>query len=212
MNPNRGGTMASMWRKAMHYLGLGPDDEYEDDTDAGYGATTAGRGPAAGGYGAPATRGPAASGSSVTRVTPSPSNDRPLPPPPPPPPPPSGTGAVATTPEVSGVRPVPASPFGAETGSGSVRPIPASARVTEITPVAFNDAQAVGDRFRSSNAVAMDLGSVDRDLARRLIDFCSGLCYGQGGKMERIAGQVYLITPAGAEVSAEERRRLAGDD
>ena len=202
--------MASMWRKAMHYLGLGPDDEYEDDTDAGYGATTAGRGPAAGGYGAPATRGPAASGSSVTRVTPSPSNDRPLPPPPPPPP--SGTGAVATTPEVSGVRPVPASPFGAETGSGSVRPIPASARVTEITPVAFNDAQAVGDRFRSSNAVAMDLGSVDRDLARRLIDFCSGLCYGQGGKMERIAGQVYLITPAGAEVSAEERRRLAGDD
>ena len=54
----------------------------------------------------------------------------------------------------------------------------------------------------------VNLQGVDRDLARRLIDFASGLCYGLGGQMERVANQVYLLTPTNVEVSAEERRRL----
>ena len=35
-----------------------------------------------------------------------------------------------------------------------------------------------------------------------------GLCYGLGGHMEKVANQVYLLTPTNVEVSAEERRRL----
>lgn len=56
----------------------------------------------------------------------------------------------------------------------------------------------------------MDLSDVDRELARRLIDFSSGMCYALGGNMERVTPGVYLLTPSGVEVSAEERRRLAG--
>jgi cell division inhibitor SepF len=79
-----------------------------------------------------------------------------------------------------------------------------------VAPTGFNDAQLVGDRFKAGSAVAMDLSGVDRELARRLIDFCSGLCYALGGKMERVGGQSYLIVPSGVEVSGDDRRRLAG--
>jgi cell division inhibitor SepF len=54
----------------------------------------------------------------------------------------------------------------------------------------------------------MNLQGVPRDLSRRLIDFASGLCYGIGGQMEKVANSVYLLTPSNVEVSAEERRRL----
>ena len=54
----------------------------------------------------------------------------------------------------------------------------------------------------------MNLQGADRDLSRRLIDFASGVCYGLGGHMERVANQVYLLTPSNVEVSPEERRRL----
>ncbi len=56
----------------------------------------------------------------------------------------------------------------------------------------------------------MNLQGVDRDLARRLIDFSSGMCYALGGNMERVTPGVYLLTPSGVEVSGEERRRLSG--
>ncbi len=56
--------------------------------------------------------------------------------------------------------------------------------------------------------VIVNLQNVERDLSRRLIDFASGLCYGLGGTMEKVANQVYLLTPSNVEISAEERRRL----
>jgi cell division inhibitor SepF len=83
-----------------------------------------------------------------------------------------------------------------------------NAKPSVVVPVSFNEAQEVADKFKGSQPVIVNLQSADRDLARRLIDFASGLCYGLGGQMEKVANQVYLLTPSNVEVSAEERRRL----
>ena len=57
----------------------------------------------------------------------------------------------------------------------------------------------------------MDLADCDGDLARRLIDFSSGLCYGIGGSMQRLErSSVYLILPVGVDVPEEERALLLG--
>ena len=85
---------------------------------------------------------------------------------------------------------------------------PTSAKPTVVSPDSFDDAKHVADRFKAEQPVVMDLSDGDRDLARRLIDFSSGMCYALGGHMERVAPGVYLLTPAGVEVSDEERRRL----
>ena len=78
-----------------------------------------------------------------------------------------------------------------------------------VEPGSFNDAQEVADKFKSGQPVAMDLVDADRELSRRLIDFSSGLCYGLGGNMEKVANHVYLLTPSGVEVTGDERRKLA---
>jgi cell division inhibitor SepF len=93
-----------------------------------------------------------------------------------------------------------------------VRPVAASQvaqRVHVVEPTAFSDAQQIGDRLRVSEPVVITLQAVDPDLARRIIDFCSGSAYVLSAKMERIARNVFLLTPANVEVSAEERARLA---
>lgn len=83
-----------------------------------------------------------------------------------------------------------------------------SARFHLVHPGVFNDAQEVGDKFREGYSVLVDLNSVDGELRQRLIDFASGLAYGLHGKIKRVADHVYLITPRGVEVSAEERQRF----
>jgi cell division inhibitor SepF len=91
-----------------------------------------------------------------------------------------------------------------------VRPITVTpnAKPHVVMPTSFNQAQEVADKYKGSQPVIMNLQAADRDLSRRLIDFASGLCYGLGGQMERVANQVYLLTPTDVEVSQEERRRL----
>jgi cell division inhibitor SepF len=187
--------MSSMWRKAMHYLGLGPDDEYEDDYGYGYDEG------APGGPVREPMRPEAPARSAMGGEPQRPDAVRPRP---------MTVDPQPRTPvEGASVRPLPAgSAREPMRASGSVRAVPALPKTHVVAPTSFNDAQEMGDRFKASQPVLMDLSGVDRELSRRLIDFSSGLCYALGGQMERLVAQSYLITPAGMEVSAEERRRL----
>jgi cell division inhibitor SepF len=91
---------------------------------------------------------------------------------------------------------------------GVVRPLPSASKPHVVSPTTFNDVQEVADSFKRSQPVIVNLQGVDRDLSRRLIDFGSGLCYGLEGNMERVADQVFLLTPAGAQISDDDRRRI----
>jgi len=85
---------------------------------------------------------------------------------------------------------------------------PGTSRVHLVLPRSFNDAQQVADRFKDGVPVILNLQSCDQDLAKRLIDFTSGLTYALDGGMQRVADKVFLLTPRNVEVSAEERARL----
>ena len=87
------------------------------------------------------------------------------------------------------------------------RPSPAST-IHKSEPKRFNEARDLGDKFRDGVPVIMNLQGTDDTIARRLVDFASGLVFGLGGKIETVANRVYLLTPANVEVSAEERERL----
>ena len=81
-------------------------------------------------------------------------------------------------------------------------------RVHLVHPKSFNDAQQIADRFKDSVPVILNLQGVETDLAKRLIDFASGLTYALEGGMQRIADKVFMLTPRNVEISAEERARL----
>lgn len=189
----------STWRKAMTYLGLGPEDEYDDyaagpDDRSGAGAAEQPAPPRSPSRPTGTVRPRPAAGSGTSVPLEGSGDVRPLPPPP----------ASAQTPTQAGVvREDPSKP--------RVRAVPRRQSSTPVlvAPTSFNSAQEVADAFKTGRAVAMDLSDVDRELARRLIDFSAGLCYGLGGNMEKVVGSVYLVVPSTVEVTAEDRARLA---
>ena len=91
---------------------------------------------------------------------------------------------------------------------GGVRNGRGEIRVHFVAPKSFNDVQDVADKFKDAIPVILNLQGTDTDLAKRLIDFSSGLTYALDGGMQRIADKVFLLTPRNVEVSAEERARL----
>lgn len=93
--------------------------------------------------------------------------------------------------------------------SAVIRPVPSpAARFHLVHPSSFNDAQELGDKYREGYSVLINLQGVDDALGRRVVDFASGLAYGLAGSMQPVAERVYLLTPSGVQVSAEERRRF----
>ena len=86
----------------------------------------------------------------------------------------------------------------------SVESRPQPAEVHLIVPKSFNDAQQIADKFKGTIPVILNLQSAETDLAKRLIDFSSGLTYALDGGMQRVADKVFMLTPRNVEVSAEE--------
>jgi cell division inhibitor SepF len=187
--------MASMWRKAMLYLGLGPDEDYDDyEVLGGNGPAGPAREPIR--RQVPVVHEPEPTGtvrtlSSAATVE-------------------SGAHHHTAGPATNGhsARPQPERPATPRPRPTVVRPLTvASAKPHVVAPASFTDAQEVADEFKRNVPVIVNLQGVERDLMRRIIDFASGLCYGLSGQMERVANHVYLLTPSDVEVSVEERRR-----
>jgi cell division inhibitor SepF len=93
--------------------------------------------------------------------------------------------------------------------SRTLRPVNGSGvRVHLVTPRNFNDAQEIADRFKQDTPVILNLQTTESELAKRLIDFASGLTYALDGGMQKVADKTFMLTPRNVEVSAEERARL----
>jgi cell division inhibitor SepF len=93
----------------------------------------------------------------------------------------------------SSVQPRPTNPRPA---TPTVRTLPIGAgEPATVKPRRFDQAQEIADRFKEGLPVIMNLENTDRDVSRRLIDFASGICYGLNGSMEKVASGVYLLKP-----------------
>lgn len=88
--------------------------------------------------------------------------------------------------------------------------------VTEIAGVtvaavhAFEEVSGPAERFLKRRPVMVDLRDTDQLLARRVVDFCTGLVYGQRGQVETFFDRVLLMTPKAKEVDESTRRHLTG--
>jgi cell division inhibitor SepF len=119
--------------------------------------------------------------------------------------PPTRSASSNVAPRPTAVRAVPVDPTMNPTGPA---PTPLSGRVHVVAPSRFGDAKEIADRLKDNRPVIVNLQMADRDLQRRMIDFCSGVTYALSGEMEKVADQVFLLAPTNVKVSDEERQRL----
>ena len=83
-----------------------------------------------------------------------------------------------------------------------------SYRITTFVPSKYNDAKEIGEHFRSSVPVIMNLTEMDDDSAKRLVDFAAGLTFGLHGSLEKVTNKVFLLSPSNVTVSAEDKARI----
>ena len=69
-----------------------------------------------------------------------------------------------------------------------------------VRPESFNDAPTIAANMRAKKAVVLNLEGVEKNLARRIVDFLSGCAYALDGKVKKVAQSTYLFCPHNMEV------------
>ena len=68
-------------------------------------------------------------------------------------------------------------------------------QVVLVKPAEFEDSIEIANSLKSMRTVVLNLESTNKDVARRILDFLSGVAYANQGKIKRVANNTYIITP-----------------
>ena len=76
-------------------------------------------------------------------------------------------------------------------------------KVVLVKPERFENASEIADHLKEKRTVVLNLESTNKDVARRLIDFLSGVAYAGEGKIKKIAANTYIITPYSVDIMGD---------
>jgi cell division inhibitor SepF len=73
-------------------------------------------------------------------------------------------------------------------------------QVVLVKPERFENSAEIADHLRDKRTVVLNLESTNKDIARRILDFLSGVAYAQDGKIKKVAVSTYIITPYNVDI------------
>lgn len=76
-------------------------------------------------------------------------------------------------------------------------------QVVLVKPERFENASEIADHLREKRTVVLNLESTNKDIARRLIDFLSGVAYAGDGKIKKVSANTYIITPYSVDLMGD---------
>ncbi len=85
-------------------------------------------------------------------------------------------------------------PIGSSTGNAKIR---------IIKPISFEESTKISDEIRARRLVIFNVGGMDDDEARRVVDFVAGTVYGLSGNIRRVDGGIFVAAPSNIDITGD---------
>ncbi|MBQ9280065.1 MAG: cell division protein SepF [Clostridia bacterium] len=76
-------------------------------------------------------------------------------------------------------------------------------KVVISQPSTFEQSEEICEHLKEKKSVIMNLEYVNKDVARRIIDFVGGAAYALDGNMQKISNSIFLVAPFNYEITNE---------
>lgn len=73
-------------------------------------------------------------------------------------------------------------------------------------PTTFEQSEAICDLLKEKKSVIVNLEYVNKDVARRIVDFISGGVYALDAHIQKVSNSIFLIAPINYEITNEMAR------
>ena len=79
-------------------------------------------------------------------------------------------------------------------------------RMVISQPTSFEQSEEICNYLKDRKSVIVNLEYVNKDVARRIVDFISGAVHALDGHIQKISNSIFLIAPINYEISNEMAR------
>ncbi len=76
-------------------------------------------------------------------------------------------------------------------------------KVVISQPNSYDQASEICEHLKEKKSIIVNLEYVNKDVARRIIDFMSGAVYALDGNIQKISNSIFLIAPYNYEITNE---------
>ena len=66
------------------------------------------------------------------------------------------------------------------------------------------ETRSIADELIRHNTIVLNLEDTNKDMARRILDFLSGVAYANNGKIKRVASSTYIIIPSNVDLTGDD--------
>ena len=80
---------------------------------------------------------------------------------------------------------------------------PSQMQVVLVKPVRYDEVASIADHLNEKKTVVLNLESTDRENARRIVDFLSGVTYANHGDLKQVSKETFLLVPNGVDMMGE---------
>ena len=70
-------------------------------------------------------------------------------------------------------------------------------------PSTFEQSEEICEHLKEKKSIIVNLEYVNKDVARRIVDFISGAVYGLDGNIQKISNYIFLVAPFNYEITNE---------
>lgn len=85
-------------------------------------------------------------------------------------------------------------------------PQPQQIKMVISQPTTFDQAEDICDLLKDKQSVIVNLEYVNKDIARRIIDFLSGAVHALNGHIQKVSNSIFLIAPVNYDIESDLAR------
>lgn len=112
-------------------------------------------------------------------------------------------GQAAAAPAQAPTHPAPGQPGLARGGARTNLvglPTPRKQEIVVLEPASFADAREIAESLKVKKCILLNMRKTDKELARRIVDFLSGISYAMEGNSQKVADNIFLFVPGHMEI------------
>ncbi|MBT9588117.1 cell division protein SepF [bacterium] len=79
-------------------------------------------------------------------------------------------------------------------------PTPRKQEIVVLEPASFADAREIAESLKVKKCILLNMRKTDKELARRIVDFLSGISYAMEGNSQKVADNIFLFVPGHMEI------------
>lgn len=96
--------------------------------------------------------------------------------------------------------------FGRKIGKVVSMPQPQQVRMVITQPTSFEQSEEICNYLKEKKSIIVNLEYVNKDVARRIVDFISGAVHALDGHIQKVSNAIFLVAPVNYEIASDLAR------